>query len=116
MIVLDIPESSPSLNIGLRLHWVKRHQLREKWQWLVKAARLEARVYPKAPLARARVTFERFGPKVLDHDNLVGGLKITTDCLVREGFIVDDTPACIGQPMYFQYIGPRRTIIRIEPA
>lgn len=116
MIVLDIPESTPSLNVTQRLHWVKRHQLREKWQWLIKAARLEARAYPKAPLNKAKITFERFGPKTLDHDNLVGGCKIAGDCLVREGFIVDDTPACIGQPHYLQHIGPRRTIIRIEPA
>lgn len=116
MIVLDIPDSTPSLNVSQNLHWAKRHQLRAKWQWLVRAARLEARAFPTEPMKRARVTFERFGPKVLDHTNLVGGCKILEDCLVREGFIADDNPDCIGQPQYFQHIGPRRTLIRIEPA
>lgn len=25
-----------------------------------------------------------------------------------------DNPECVGQPQYFQHIGPRRTIVRIE--
>jgi hypothetical protein len=116
MIVLDIPESTPSLNVTQRLHWVKRHQLREKWQWLVKAGQLDARVYPKEPLSKARITIERWGPRAIDFDNAVGGGKLLVDCLVRGGFLVDDTPECVGQPQYFQHIGPRRTIVRIEPA
>ena len=114
IIVLDIQESTPSLNVTQRLHWVKYHQLSAKWQWLVRAARLEARVFLKAPLAKARITFERFGPKLLDNDNLVGGCKILADWLVKEGLIADDKPECIGQPHYVQHIGPRRTIVRIE--
>lgn len=116
MIVLDIPDSTPSLNVTQNLHWSKRHELRTKWQWLLRAARLQARVFPKEPLEHARVTFERFGPRILDHTNLVGGCKILEDLLVQEGFIVDDKPECIGQPQYFQNIGPRRTIVRIEAA
>ena len=115
MIVLDIPDSTPSLNVSQNLHWSKRHRLRARWQWLVKAARLDAKVYAVKPLAKARVTYERFGPKILDHTNMVGGCKILEDCLVREGFFVDDNPDCVGQPQYFQNIGPRRTIVRIEP-
>jgi hypothetical protein len=114
MIVLDIHESTPSLNVSQNLHWVKRHQLRHKWGWLIRAARLEARVYPKEPLRKARLTFERWGPKLLDHDNHVGGCKPVVDSLVREGLILDDKPECIGQPQYLQHIGPRRTAIRIE--
>jgi hypothetical protein len=117
VIVLDIPESTPSLNRTTRMHWVKRHQMRAKWQWLVKAARLDARIFLKEPLPKARITIERFGPKLLDYDNLVGGAcKALIDSLVREGLILDDKPECIGQPQYFQHIGPRRTVVRIEPA
>lgn len=115
MIVLDIPESTPSLNKSMGMQWAKKHRMRARWQWLVRAARLEAKQFPAAPLARARLTIERWGPRILDHDNFVGGAKFLQDSLVKEGFLVDDRPECIGQPQYFQHVGPRRTVVRIEP-
>lgn len=117
MIVLDIPESTPSVNPSRGAHWSKTHRLRARWQWLVKAARLDAKLFAKPiPLRKARVTIERWGPKALDHDNYVAGTKQLIDSLVREGFIADDNPGCIGQPQHLQHIGPRRTVVRIEPA
>jgi hypothetical protein len=115
VIVLDIPESTPSLNRSRGEHWAKAHRRSAKWQWLVKVARLDAKLFERIePLRRAKITIERWGPKLLDHDNMVAGAKQLIDSLVKEGFIADDNPDCIGQPQYFQNIGPRRTIIRIE--
>lgn len=116
MIVLDIPESTPSVNSSRGLHWSKMIRLRARWRWLVKAARLDAKLYAVSPLSKAKLTIERWGPRTLDSDNLVAGAKQLLDSLVEEGFIVDDKPECIGQPQYFQHIGPRRTLVRIEPA
>lgn len=117
MIVLDIPESTPSVNPSRGVHWSKTHRQRARWGWLVKAARLDAKLFTNLiPLAKARVTIERWGPKALDHDNYVAGAKQLLDSLVREGFIADDKPACIGQPSYLQHIGQHRTLVRIEPA
>ena len=116
MIVLDIPESTPSVNPSRGAHWSKTLRLRARWRWLVKAARLDARLYAVTPLLKAKLTIERWGPKELDTDNFIAGTKQLTDSLVEEGFIVDDKPACIGRPEYLQHIGPRRTIVRIEPA
>lgn len=116
MIVLDIPESTPSVNPSRGLHWSRAVRLRARWRWLVKAARLDAKLYTVTPLRKARLTIERWGPKALDTDNYIGGAKQLLDSLVEEGFIVDDKPACIGRPDYIQHIGPRRTIVRIEPA
>lgn len=115
MIVLEIPESTPSLNVVWGGHWSKKHELRQRWAWLVRAARLKAKVYDPPKYPRARLTIERFGAKHLDHDNFVAGTKPMVDSLVREGFFVDDSPEHITAT-YIQHPGTkiRKTIIRIE--
>lgn len=97
-------------------HWSKKLKTRNHWRWLVKAARLEAKVFVAPQLAHARVTIERTGARILDHDNAVAGTKFLTDALVREGFITGDTLAHIGKPDVRQFIDGkiRRTLVRIE--
>jgi Holliday junction resolvase RusA-like endonuclease len=112
--VLNIPESTPSLNRIFQGHWSNRHRMRVKWAWLVRAARLDARLFPSQPLAKAKLTVERWGPRRLDFDNYVAGVKYLTDSLKTEGFIVDDSPDHI-LAQYIQHIGPRHTRVRIEP-
>lgn len=112
MIVLTIPEATPSLNSMLRMHWARKSRMRERWGWLVREARLEARARPR-PTAYAAVTIERFGPKSLDHDNLVGGCKPILDALVKEGFLIDDAPTCL-RVTYRQEIGEPCTRITID--
>lgn len=45
---------------------------------------------------------ERRGIKLLDEDNLTGGLKPIIDGLVKLGFLADDTPAVIRHTRYHQ--------------
>lgn len=112
---LVIPEASPSVNVGFGEHWSRKMKLRLKWQWLVRAARLEAQLFPE-PLAKAHLTFVRYGARRLDHDNFVAGCKPIQDALRMERFITDDTLEVIGQPTYEQHIGkPHRTEITISP-
>jgi hypothetical protein len=114
MIELRIPESTPSLNRIWGGHWAKKHEMRKRWQWLVRAARLQAKVYDPPNYPRAIVTIERYGGKHLDHDNFVAGTKCLMDSLVRERLIAGDSPAHIT-PTYIQRIGKQRgTIVRIE--
>lgn len=112
--VLNIPESTPSLNHVFKGHWSNRHRLRVKWGWLVRAARLEARLFPSQPLQKAKITVERWGPRRLDYTNYVAGYKFLEDALKSEGFIVDDSPDHVVT-QYIQHIGPRHTRVRIEP-
>ncbi len=113
MITLSIPEATPSLNAVNRMHWSRRNRLRGEWQWLVKAEVLNRKIHVKAS-EHANVTITRYGPRVLDHDNLVGGAKQIVDSLVWEGFLIDDTPAHLTTT-YVQHIGkPSRTVVRIE--
>lgn len=92
MIKLTIPEATPSLNRLFGHHWTHRHQKRQHWQWLVRAARLKAKVFLAEPLPRAKVTITRHGRRICDPDNLIGGQKMLIDSLVREGILENDTP------------------------
>jgi Holliday junction resolvase RusA-like endonuclease len=112
-ITLSLDKATPSLNELKGLHWSRMHKLRGEWQWLVKAAVLNDRVTVKL-LPKARITIERYGPRRLDHDNLVGGCKQLVDSLVREGFVKDDSPDHLVT-QYFQHIDQvPRTIVHIE--
>ena len=114
MIVLQIPESTPSLNAYWGGHWSKKHELRKRWAWLVRAARIRAKVFEAPKYPRAVLTLERYGARMLDHDNLVAGMKPLVDSLVKEGFIAGDSPQHITAT-YVQHVGKQRgTIVRIE--
>jgi hypothetical protein len=117
VIELHISEPVPSLNVVWGGHWSKRQDLRKRWGWLVRAARLQAKVFDPPNYPHATLTIERFGKTHLDHDNFVGGGKVLIDCLVRERLISGDSPAHIGEPKYIQHVGKQRgTIVRIEVA
>lgn len=113
MITLDLPMAVPSLNAMNKMHWAKRNRLRGQWQWLVKAAVLNDRIRVRV-ISQAKITIERYGPKKLDNDNFVGGAKQLVDSLVREGFLVDDSPDHLVA-QYIQHISKTaRTIVHIE--
>lgn len=120
MIVLEIPECTPSLNQTLRLgHWSKHARYRKRWSMLVLVAKSDAKLFRVEPLQKARVTIERHGGRTLDRDNLAGGVKALIDGLKDNGLIVDDSPAHIDLHL-FQVPGgrgiQRKTVVRIEPA
>jgi hypothetical protein len=117
MIVLTIDEPTPSVNLLHGHHWSRKKAMRKRWGWLVRAAILKAGVTARPNHERARLTIERYGARVLDSDNYRAGTKWLQDALVAEGFIADDTPAVIGEPVLRQFAGKeRKTIVRIEPA
>jgi len=112
MIELHIPECTPSVNRFHGHHWSKKLKARKHWGWLVRIARMNIKP-PMLPPEHARITIERYGARLLDFDNFVAGTKHLCDCLVAEGFAVDDSPAHLTAE-YHQFIGkPHRTIVRI---
>ena len=116
--VLVIPEPTPSINRLLGQHWTRKHRERERWGWLVRAARLEANAQPQRwPKAYLGIT--RYGAKLLDYDNCVSGAKFCVDALRREGFFEDDSPDKL-EAVYAQHAVGRdkrlhRTVIILEP-
>lgn len=113
-IVLEIPEPSPSLNELLgRGHWSSYTACRRHWATLVMVAKLNARA-PRDPLlGRAQVIIERIGPRELDHDNFVGGLKPVIDALKDNRLIADDSRQHIRLDAEQHFGRPAHTLIRI---
>lgn len=118
MITLTIDEATPSLNLLLNDHWAKKVKMRRRWHWLVKIGLSDARIWERPCYPKARVTIERYGPRVLDSDNCRAGMKFLMDGLKLHGIILDDRPAVIGEPQIHQIVHKtlRRTVVRIEAA
>lgn len=114
MITLTIPEATPSLNRCLGIHWAKKMRLRKRWGWLVRTARLNAKVFPVEPLPKARVTITRHGRRICDYDNLIGGTKMLTDSLVKEGILENDTPDHVELVVRQEITKTPHTIVTIE--
>lgn len=114
MIELTIPEPTPSLNPLLRQFWAHRVKDQKRWRWLVRAARLNANYHPKEPLQQARVTITRHGKRILDKDNLYGGVKGLVDLLVKEKILAGDTPFHVELTVEQKVTKNPRTVVRIE--
>ena len=80
----------PSLNVMLRMHWVKRRKEQEKWDLLVKVEWLNRRkfVFQKPVEILYTITFKDV--RTRDLDNYIGGTKYITDALKRT-FITQDS-------------------------
>lgn len=91
VIVLRIPEASPSLNAFFHKHWRVEHTEKKRWESMLFAASYAVNA-PKAT-GRRRVQIDRFGSRMLDHDNFVGGLKGCIDSLRKLGLLIDDDEA-----------------------
>lgn len=120
MITLHIDEPVPSENTLRRKHWRVIKANRDRWAWLVRIARLDARVAGRAAkpahLKRAAVRIERYGKRTLDYDNFVAGAKALLDALVTEGFIVDDKPANVTVTYLQHRATPECTVVTIIEA
>jgi hypothetical protein len=113
---LVVDEATPSVNKLHGQHWTRKHRMRARWGWLVKAAMLSAKVQSPKPIPpRVRLTIERWGARMLDESNFIAGTKWLEDALVAEGFMVDDSPEHV-EHVFHQHIDrkQRRTVVRIE--
>lgn len=120
-IVFDVPMRSPLLNEWQRMHWARRRQVCRVWarQLFVAHPRI-----PATPLARCRITIERFSTQEPDRDGLHGGLKPVLDALQPPskrhpyglGFIAEDNSTCVVElkPIHVKS-REKRTRITIEP-
>lgn len=93
MILLEIPFATPSLNTVQRQHWLTAWRSKKKWVKLVRDALIVSGNFPPPPPPPfAVVRIERFGPRQLDHDNMLGGAKSCIDALKDLRLIEDDSP------------------------
>lgn len=99
-----------STNRGSRAT-IKAYQIdRTAWAWHLRAQRLAQGI--SIAHGFRRVTLTRIygkGQRALDVDNLVGGLKLVVDAMVREGLLAGDSPR-LATIHYGQSKGPLQGI------
>lgn len=114
-VYLDRP--SLSLNRLLAMHWSQRKKYQTAIRWQVRANLARLRKEGVDPRARGprRMHLTRIGARLLDEDNLSGGAKPIVDALVREGYLVDDSPEH-AELVYSQVTSKdrRETIVELE--
>jgi len=86
---------APSLNVMLREpHFTRTKRKEEIKKWLL------AQQTPTTPITKAKITFIRYGIKLLDPiDNMGASFKCIGDALVECGFLSDDSCLEIVQVM-----------------
>lgn len=79
------------LSPNARVHWRKAHRCKQLVYIHVGAAGL-LRGWPRQESGRRRLTITMHRPRLLDTDNAYAICKAVVDAVVREGWLVDDSP------------------------
>jgi hypothetical protein len=111
--VLFVPRLTPSLNTWQRVHWRQRTRDRRTFGWELAAVRPKA--WPDPPPVCVHVALVRCGGKLLDRDNLYGGVKVLVDALKDARLIRDDTDEAIRlEVSQDPQARPRGMLVRLE--
>jgi len=86
--VVVVPRRLPSQNVSHYRHWSVYRKERDIWFVL-----LRAQLPPRRPVAEpVRAVIRSYRNRLVDYGNLVGGAKMIPDCLIRLGWLADDSP------------------------
>lgn len=113
-VTLTVNKASPSLNELQGLHWARLRARNLEWLNLLWEAKLDAGVHGMPMFERSKVRIVRQGAKLLDIDNLTGGMKPLIDSLRKLGIIVDDSPDRMALTVEQNIGKPKRTVIHVE--
>jgi hypothetical protein len=86
--LIVIKRRVPSQNASQYAHWSTYTRERDAWFILLRA-QLPPRAAPEYPV---RLMLRSFRTRLVDYANLVGGAKPIPDCLIRLGYLKDDSP------------------------
>ncbi len=73
------------------MHWSKRSELQEAWDWHVLTQKEELGLLERDPIRCCRITFEVCSVRMMDWDNLVSRFKVLGDALVHNRVLLDDS-------------------------
>lgn len=85
---MKIPEATPSLNKYAFSHWRVQYRDKQRWEMLLLVASRE--VGATKATGKRCVKIERHGRRMLDVDNLYGGVKPVLDGMRKLHLILDD--------------------------
>ena len=95
-MILELPFATPSNNVVMRMYHRERSSEHERYTWLICAAvngwEEKIECYNECD-----ISITRHGARLLDWDNMGGGLKFLMDALVKNKIIKDDNPKCVQE-------------------
>jgi len=86
--LIIITRKLPSQNDSMYRHWSKYTTERDAWFVLLRT-QLPPRRQAEIPV---RLAIRSYRVRLIDYANLVGGAKPIPDCLIRLGYLKDDSP------------------------
>ncbi len=107
-IVLPLPLN----RANSRLHW--RAEKRAKDDYFLRCRIARWKPTPAEPMTRATIKATLYTWSQMDTDNLMARLKWPVDWLVRNGYIVDDSPDVLVWTLPRQAIDRKRQRIEID--
>lgn len=87
-LLIVIRRKVPSQNALMYRHWKNYTKERDMWFVLLRA-KLPPRKATDHPV---RLALRSYRGRLVDYANLVGGAKPIPDCLIRLGYLKDDSP------------------------
>lgn len=91
-----LPVTTPSLNKTLNMTWQKRigynKRLSAEYCLLIQSEMNKHKLKKTNPEQKFSLIVDSIRVKELDYDNHVGGCKLLVDCLIKQGFIFEDSP------------------------
>lgn len=111
--LIVIKRRVPSQNTTMYRHWSAYTAERDAWFVLLRA-QLPPRTPPTEPV---RIILRSLRTRLVDFANLVGGAKPIPDCLIRLGYIKDDSPRWFNCEYYQSQVpkAQERTEIQFLP-
>lgn len=111
--LIVIARRVPSQNASMYRHWRTYTRERDAWFILLRA-QLPPRQPPDEPV---RIILRSLRTRLVDYANLVGGAKPIPDCLIRLGYLKDDSPRWFHCDYYQSQVpkGQERTEIQFVP-
>jgi Holliday junction resolvase RusA-like endonuclease len=113
-MIIEIDEATTTNNKIMRMGRFARHREHARYDWLVKSALAGRQCKPRETCI---ISVTRYGSRLLDWDNMGGGLKFLLDALTHNRVIMDDNPRCIIRLHLYQRPCKRKeekTIVEIE--
>ncbi|RZL29691.1 MAG: hypothetical protein EOP64_00365 [Sphingomonas sp.] len=78
------------------MHFAVRKRLLNQYRLWIRFAMRRERLLAEARPSECRALYIlRRGKRLLDYGNLVGGMKLLVDAIVRENLLFDDSPAWV---------------------
>ena len=109
----ELPFATPSNNAVMRMHHRDRTRQHTEYTWQVKALGQLPR------FEKCHVTVIRYGNRLIDFDNMGGGLKFLMDAMVKNNILADDSPKCVLSLKLWQEKCKRadeKTVVMVEQA